>query len=54
MWITKRIPLSTSSTDGLVRRIIGSKDTSISALALALFASDFLEFLAEFKRADKI
>ena len=33
MWITKRIPLSTSSTEGLVRRIIGSKDKSISALA---------------------
>ena len=33
MWITKRIPLSTSSTEGLVRRIIGSKEKSISALA---------------------
>ena len=33
MWITKRIPLSTSSTEGLVRRIMGSKDKSISALA---------------------
>ena len=34
MWITKRIPLSTSSTEGLVRRVIrGSKDKSISALA---------------------
>ena len=33
MWITKRIPLSTSSTEGLVRRTISSKDKSISALA---------------------
>ena len=33
MWITKRIPLSTPSTEGLVRRTIGSKDKSISALA---------------------
>ena len=33
MWIIKRIPLSTSSTKGLVRRIISSKDKSISALA---------------------
>ena len=33
MWITKRIPLSTSSTEGLVTRIIGCKDKSISALA---------------------
>ena len=49
MWITKRIPLSTSSTEGLVRRTISSKDKSISA-----FATDFLDFLAEFKKADKI
>ena len=53
MWITKRIPLSTSSTEGLVRRIIGSKDKSISALAHCSRVN-FLDFLAEFKRADKI
>ena len=33
MSITKRIPLSTSSTEGLVRCIISSKDKIILALA---------------------
>ena len=52
MWITKRIPLSTSSTEGLVRRIIGSKDKSISALAHCS-RLNFLIFLQNLKEQIK-
>ena len=52
MWITKRIPLSTSSTEGLVRRIIGSKDKSISALAHCSRVI-FLIFLQNLKEQTK-
>ena len=52
MWITKRIPLSTSSTEGLVRRIIGSQDKSISALAHCSRVI-FLVFLQNLKEQTK-
>ena len=52
MWITKRIPLSKSSTEGLVRRIIGSMDKSISALAHCLRVI-FLIFLQNLKEQIK-
>ena len=52
MWITKRIPLSTPSTEGLLRRIIGSKDKSISALAHCSRVI-FLIFLQNLKEQTK-